>query len=137
MRTNENKKKKNQPDNGAGSTSGCGMIVFILPSMPAHSHAIKICQHSPASSASVHADAIPRFASPPHSCRAQPMPALPPRSHSSPPLTAPQPRRHTRGVFTCTHVSNGCRYCRWFGGFLRHGIMCTLYSIAGVYESEA
>ena len=123
------KEKKNQPDNGAGSTSGCGMIVFILPSMPAHSHAIKICQHSPASSASVHADAIPRFASPPHSCRAQPMSAFPPRSHSSPPLTAPQPRRHTRGVFTCTHVSNGCRYCRWSGGFLRHGIMCTLYSI--------
>lgn len=39
MRTNENKKEKNQPDNGAGSTSGRGMIVFILPSMPAHSHA--------------------------------------------------------------------------------------------------
>lgn len=107
MRTNENKKRKNQPDNGAGSTSGCGMIVFILPAMPAHSHAIKICQHSPASSASVHADAIPRFASPPHSRRVPPMPAFsafPPRSHSSPPLTAAAaPPTHTRGVhmYTC------------------------------------
>lgn len=45
----------------------------------------------------------------------------------------PQPRRHTRGVFTCTHVSNGCRYCRWSGGFLRHGIMCTLYSIGRLW----
>lgn len=91
--------------------------------------------HTPAS---VHADAMLRFASPPHSCRAQPMPAfsaLSPRFHSSPPLRWPQsqPRRHTRGVFTCTHVSNGSRYCRWFGGFLRHGIMCTLYSIGRLW----
>lgn len=42
--------------------------------MPAHSHAIKICQHFPFS-ASVHVDAMPRFASPPHSCRAQPQAA--------------------------------------------------------------
>lgn len=68
--------------------------------MPAHSHAIKICQHFPFS-ASVHADAMPRFASPPHSCRAQPMPALSPRSHSSPPLTAPQAAPATQG---CSHV---------------------------------
>lgn len=101
MRTNENKKRKTSRTMGAGSTSGCGMIVFILPAMPAHSHAIKICQHSPASSASVHADAIPRFASPPHSCRAQPMPALSPRSRSSPPLTAPQAAPATQG---CSHV---------------------------------
>lgn len=100
MRTNENKKRKNQPDNGAGSTSGCGMIVFILPSMPAHSHAIKICQHFPFS-ASVHVDSMPRFASPPHSCRAQPMPALSPRSHSSPPLTAAAGRSCHARVYTC------------------------------------
>lgn len=136
MRTNENKKRKTSRTMGAGSTSGCGMIVFILPSMPAHSHAIKICQHFPFS-ASVHADAMPRFASPPHSCRAQPMPALSPRSHSSPPLTAVAGRSCHAG---CSHVHmcpTGVRYCRWFGGFLRHGIMCTLYSISGVYESEA
>lgn len=42
-----------------------------------------------------------------------------------PPSVLPFP---PRTVFTCTHVSNGCCYCRWFGGFLRHGIMCTLYS---------
>lgn len=125
------KKEKTSRTMGAGSTSGRGMIVFILPSMPAHSHAIKICQHFPFS-ASVHADAMLRFASPPHSRRALPMPAfsaLPPRSHSSPPLTAVAGRSCHARVFTCTHVSNGCRYCRWFGGFLRHGIMCTLYSI--------
>lgn len=106
MRTNENKKRKTSRTMGAGSTSGCGMIVFILPSMPAHSHAIKICQHFPFS-ASVHADAMLCFASPPHSCRAQPMPAFsafPPRSRSSPPLTAAAaPPTHTRGVhmYTC------------------------------------
>ena len=103
MRTNENKKRKTSRTMGAGSTSECGMIVFILPAMPAHSHTIKICQHFPFS-ASVHADAIPRFASPPHSRRVPPMPALSPRSHSSPPLTAvAAPPTHTRGVhmYTC------------------------------------
>lgn len=46
MHTNENKKKK--PAGQWGEfTTGRGMIVFILPSMPAHSHAIKICQHFP------------------------------------------------------------------------------------------
>lgn len=101
------KKRKTSRTMGRVQHQGAGMIVFILPSMPAHSHAIKICQHSPASSASVHADAIPRFASPPHSRRVPPMPAfsaLPPRSHSSPPLTAAAaPPTHTRGVhmYTC------------------------------------
>lgn len=100
-------KKKKPARQWGGFTTGRGMIVFILPAMPAHSHAIKICQHSPASSASVHADAMLRFASPPHSRRALPMPAfsaLPPRSHSSPPLTAAAaPPTHTRGVhmYTC------------------------------------
>lgn len=58
-------------------------------------------------SASVHADAMLCFASPPHSRRVPPMPAFsafPPRSHSSPPLTAAAaPPTHTRGVhmYTC------------------------------------
>lgn len=55
------------------------------------------------------------------------------RSRSSPPLTAVAGRSCHARVFTCTHVSNGCRYCRWFGGFLRHGIMCTLYSIGRLW----
>lgn len=135
MRTNENKKKKNQPDNGAGSTSGCGMIVFILPSMPAHSHAIKICQHFPFS-ASVHADAMPRFASPPHSCRAQPMPALPPRSHSSPPLTAAAGRSCHAG---CSHVRMCPTGVVIVGGLADSSAMgsCVHCIQSGVYESEA
>lgn len=130
-------KRKNQPDNGAGSTSGCGMIVFILPSMPAHSHAIKICQHSPASSASVHADAIPRFASPPHSCRAQPMPALSPRSHSSPPLTAAAAPADTHAG--CSHVHMCPTGVVIVGGLADSSAMgsCVHCIQSGVYESEA
>ncbi len=131
------KTKKEKPAGQWGEfTTGRGMIVFILPSMPAHSHAIKICQHFPTR---------------PPAFTLMPCCVLPARrihaersrcqhfQRSRRVFTAalrwpqPQPRRHTRGVFTCTHVSNGSRYCRWFGGFLRHGIMCTLYSIGRLW----
>lgn len=106
MHTNENKKEK--PAGQWGEfTTGRGMIVFILPSMPAAFTCHQDLPAFPHTPASVHADAMLRFASPPHSCRAQPMPAfsaLSPRFHSSPPLTAvAAPPTHARGVhmYTC------------------------------------
>lgn len=133
MHTNENKKRKTSRTMGRvhnRARDDCFHPAINARTLNDCHQDLPAFPHTPAS---VHADAMLRFASPPHSCRAQPMPAfsaLSPRFHSSPPLTAvAAPPTHARGVFTCTHVSNGSRYCRWFGGFLRHGIMCTLYSI--------
>ena len=107
MHTNENKKKEKPAGQWGEFTTGRGMIVFILPSMPAAFTCHQDLPAFPHTPASVHADAMLRFASPPHSCRAQPMPAfsaLSPRFHSSPPLTAAAaPPTHARGVhmYTC------------------------------------
>ena len=119
-------KKKKPAGQWGGFTTGRGMIVFILPSMLAHSTiAIKICQHHQRYRQRVHA--IP--------CRVLPARHI----HAERPDASifsiaaafhTQPRRPLRRVFTCTHMCpTGCRYCRWFGGFLRHGIMCALHSI--------
>lgn len=139
MKTNAHKwkqKKKNQPDNGASSQQGAGWLFSSCHQCPPHSHAIKICQHFPTRP--------PAFTLMPccvlparriHAERSRCQHFQRSRRVFTAALRWPQsqPRRHTRGVFTCTHVSNGSRYCRWFGGFLRHGIMCTLYSIGRLW----
>lgn len=87
--------------------------------------AIKICQH--------HQHCRSAF-TPFHAAFCQPaafMPsALMPAFSALPQRFTRSPADAPRGVFTCTHMCpTGCRYCRWFGGFLRHGIMCALHSI--------
>lgn len=106
MHTNENKKRKTSRTMGRvhnRARDDCFHPAINARTFTCHQD-LPAFPHTPAS---VHADAMLRFASPPHSCRAQPMPAfsaLSPRFHSSPPLTAAAaPPTHARGVhmYTC------------------------------------